>query len=114
MVALLTKYILCTGGAYYVPYTFLLISISFVMWGELPSRAIKFLYAPAPPSPTVLVLKPCSWALVHKTTYALGYRLDAIAQGQKTLDFQSPTPLPLALVMNMLASNTLCTGLYKS
>jgi hypothetical protein len=35
-----------------------------------PSRAIKFLYAPAPPHPTVWALKPPSWALVHKTTYA--------------------------------------------
>ncbi len=35
-----------------------------------PSRAIKFLYAPAPPSLTVWALKPPSWALVHKTIYA--------------------------------------------
>ncbi len=34
------------------------------------SRAIKFLYAPAPPPPTVWALKPPSLALVHKTTYA--------------------------------------------
>jgi hypothetical protein len=34
------------------------------------SRAITFLYAPAPPPPTVWALKPPSWALVHKTTYA--------------------------------------------
>jgi hypothetical protein len=32
-------------------------------------RAIKFLYAPAPPPPTVWALKLPSWALVHKTTY---------------------------------------------
>ena len=31
---------------------------------------IKFLYAPASPHPTVWALKPPSWALVHKTTYA--------------------------------------------
>ncbi len=35
-----------------------------------PSMAIKFLYAPAPPPPTEWSLKPPSWALVHKTTYA--------------------------------------------
>jgi hypothetical protein len=38
--------------------------------GGGPSRAIKFLYEPAPPPPTVWALKPPSWALVHKTTYA--------------------------------------------
>jgi hypothetical protein len=32
------------------------------------SRTIKFLYALAPPSPTVWSLKPPSWAHVHKTT----------------------------------------------
>jgi hypothetical protein len=76
------------------------------------SRAIKFLYAPAPPAPTVWVLKPPSWALVHKTTYApmiygyleffgpqmtLAYWLNAISQGPKTLDFQGPTPSYLPL-----------------
>jgi hypothetical protein len=35
-----------------------------------PSRGIKFLYTPAPPPPKVWALKPPSWALVHKTTYA--------------------------------------------
>jgi hypothetical protein len=35
-----------------------------------PSRAIQFLYGPAPPPPTVWALKPPSWAHVHKTTYA--------------------------------------------
>jgi hypothetical protein len=33
---------------------------------------------------------------------------------QKTREFQGPTPLPLPQVMNMHASKTLCTGLYKS
>jgi hypothetical protein len=32
--------------------------------------AIKFLYAPAPPPPTVWALKPPSWVLVHETTCA--------------------------------------------
>jgi hypothetical protein len=64
-------------GAYYVPYSFLLISNKFCIGGgggggrrSGLSTAIKFLYAPAPPSPTVWALKPPSWALVHKTTYA--------------------------------------------
>ena len=42
-----------------------------------PSRAIKFLYAPAPPPSTLWTVwapKPPSWALVHKTTYAPMYR----------------------------------------
>jgi hypothetical protein len=34
------------------------------------SRANKFFYAPAPPTPSEWALKPPSWALVHKTTYA--------------------------------------------
>jgi hypothetical protein len=38
--------------------------------GSGPSRANKFLYAPAPPPPSVWALTPPSWALVHKTTYA--------------------------------------------
>jgi hypothetical protein len=44
--------------------------ISFVMGGSGSNRANKFLYAPAPPSLSVWALKPPSWALVHKTTYA--------------------------------------------
>jgi hypothetical protein len=40
------------------------------MGGSGPSRANKFLYAPAPPPPSVWALKPPLWALVHKTTYA--------------------------------------------
>jgi hypothetical protein len=40
------------------------------MGGSGPSRANKLLYAPAPPPPSVWALKPPSWALVHKTTYA--------------------------------------------
>jgi hypothetical protein len=37
--------------------------------GGGPSREIKFLYAAAPPSPTVWALKHPSWAILHKTTY---------------------------------------------
>jgi hypothetical protein len=44
--------------------------ISFVIGGSGPSRANKFLYAPAPPPPSVWALKPPLWALVHKTTNA--------------------------------------------
>ncbi len=44
--------------------------ISFVMRGSGPSRAIKLLYAPAPPPPSVWTLKPPWWALVHKTNDA--------------------------------------------
>ena len=40
------------------------------MHGGSRSRAIKFLYAFAPPPPTVWAMKPPLWALVHKTTYA--------------------------------------------
>jgi hypothetical protein len=75
---------LCTGGTYYVPHSFLLISNKFCNGGGAAragplssfmhlsgtSRVIKFLYAPAPPTPTVWALKPPSLALVHKTTYA--------------------------------------------
>ncbi len=76
------EWFLSTGGTYYVPYSFLLISNKFCNGGAAqegrlssfkhlsdPSMAIKFLYAPAPPPPTVWALKPPSWALVHKTTY---------------------------------------------
>jgi hypothetical protein len=45
-----------------------LISNKFCNGGSGTSRAIKFLYAPAPPPPSVWALKPPSWALVHKTT----------------------------------------------
>jgi hypothetical protein len=40
-------HILCTGGAYYVPYSFLLISNKFYKGGggSGPSRVIKFLHA---------------------------------------------------------------------
>ncbi len=41
-------------------------------------------------------------------------RLDAISRVPKKSQIPGPNPLPLALVMNMHASKTLCTGLYKS
>jgi hypothetical protein len=45
---------------------------------------------------------------------ALAYRLDAISQGPKNSRIPGSNPLPLAQVMDMHASKTLCTGLYKS
>jgi hypothetical protein len=45
---------------------------------------------------------------------ALACWLDAISKGLKKSRFPGPNPLPLALVMDMHASKTLCTGLYKS
>jgi hypothetical protein len=102
--------------------------ISFVMGGRGggPSRAIKFLYAPAPPSPTVWALKPPLWALVHKTTYAsmiytalciLGLNDTRISAqchftGPKKFSISRPPPPPppLALVLDMPASKTLCKG----
>ncbi len=57
---------LCTGGPYYD----LLISNKFLMGVSGPSRAIKFLYASVPPSPSVWALKPPLLVLVHKTTFA--------------------------------------------
>ncbi len=135
---------LCTGGAYYVPYSFLLISNKLFKAGgggdaqagrsssfmhlSCPSRAIKFLYSPAHLphsmghetflvgsctlkylctydlcSPVYNVLDVCisvTWARegvgpwksrVFGPQMALAFQLDAITQGQKTLDFQDPT-----------------------
>jgi hypothetical protein len=45
---------------------------------------------------------------------ALAYRLDAISQVPKNSRIPGPNPLPLALVMDMHTSKTLCTGLYNS
>jgi hypothetical protein len=45
---------------------------------------------------------------------ALAYQFDAIAQGPKNSQFPGPNPLPLALVMDMHASKTLCTERFKS
>jgi hypothetical protein len=45
---------------------------------------------------------------------ALAYQLDDISQGPKNSRIPGPNPLPLALVMDMHASKTLCIGLYKS
>jgi hypothetical protein len=44
----------------------------------------------------------------------LPYRLDAISQGSKNSRFPGLNPLPLALVIDLHASKTLHTGLYKS
>jgi hypothetical protein len=60
-------------------------------------------------------------ARVHKTTYAtygprmeLTYGSFPFHKAQKTQEFQGPTPLPLPHAMDMHASKTLSTGLYKS
>ncbi len=45
---------------------------------------------------------------------ALAYRLDAISQAPKNSRIPGPNPLTLPLIMDMHASKTLCTGLYKS
>ncbi len=116
------------------------------------NRVIKFLYAPAPPPPTVWALKHPSCALMHKTTYALmiytalcmmfwmrvypllgqvggGWALEISSflgpkwhlpissmpfYRAKESRFPGPNPLPLALIMDMHASKTLCTGLCTS
>ncbi len=44
----------------------------------------------------------------------IAYRIDALSQGTKNSQFPGPNPRPLALVMDMHESKTLCTGLYKS
>jgi hypothetical protein len=85
------------------------------MGGSGPSRVNKFLYAPAPPPPSVWALKPPSWAFVHKTTYApmiytalclmfwmcvldrVFWAPNAISQGPKNSRISGPNPLPLAL-----------------
>jgi hypothetical protein len=52
---------------------------------------------------------------VGMTARLLGYRLDAISLGQKTLHFQGPaSSLPLALVMNLHESKTIRTRPNKS
>jgi hypothetical protein len=45
-------------------------AMKFLYEPEWPEQGNKFLYAPAPPSPTVWALKLPLRALVHKTTYA--------------------------------------------
>jgi hypothetical protein len=44
---------------------------------------------------------------------ALAYRLDAISKGPKNSRIPGPNPIPLVLAMDMHASKTLSTGLYK-
>ncbi len=85
--------------------------------GSSPSRANKFLNAPAPPPPSLWALKPPSWALVHKTNYAPMIHTFLSAQchftGPKS-QIPGPYLLPLALVMDMQASKILCMGLFNS
>jgi hypothetical protein len=115
-------YILCTGGAYYVPYSFLFISKKFCNGGGAAragwlSSFIHLLLHPPQYGPWNL---PCG-LLVHKITYApvifgpqmaLAYRLNAISQGRKNSQFSgpNPNPFPLAHVMDMHASKTHARG----
>jgi hypothetical protein len=69
-----------------------------------PSRVIKFLYAPAPPPPTV-----SQFFVGPQMT--LAYLLDAISQGPKNSRYPVPNPLPLALVLDMHAPNHYARGI---
>ncbi len=65
------QHFLCTGGAYYVPYSFLFISNKFCNWGGAAragwlSSFIHLLLHPTPVWPRNLPYK----IFVHKTTYA--------------------------------------------
>ncbi len=91
---------LCTGGAYYVPYSCLLISNKFCNEGERPKQGEQ------------VPLCTCSSNPLCEMT--LAYRLDAISQSPRNSRIPGPNLLPLALVMDMHASKTLCSGLYKS
>ncbi len=107
-----SRYFLCTGGAYYVPYSCLLISNKFCNGGSGPSRANKFLYAPAPPPPSVWALKPSSSFLGPKWHSPIDWM--PFHRAQQTLEFQGPTPSYLpSLVMDMHSSKTLWTGLIN-
>jgi hypothetical protein len=57
------------------------------------------------------------WALEFPVFFwpqmELAYRLIPISQGPKISGIPGPNPLPLPRVMDMHASKTLCTGLYK-
>ncbi len=63
-------YILCTVGAYYVPYSCLLISKKFCNGGERPEQGEQVPLCTCSSTPSVWALKPPSWSLVHITTYA--------------------------------------------
>jgi hypothetical protein len=63
----------------------------------------------------MFIADPLSYFLsIADPQMALDYQLDAISQGPKNSKIPGPNPLPLPLVMDMHASKTLCTGLYKS
>jgi hypothetical protein len=84
--------------------------ISFVMGGAARAgRTSSFMH---------LLLHPPSvwpWNLeFFGPQMALANRLDAISQGPKNSRIPGPNPLPLPLVMDMHASKSLCTGLFKS
>ncbi len=70
------------------------------------------------PEAHIMYLTVVSWFLISFVFFgpqmSLAYRLDAISQGPKNSRIPGSNPLPLALVMDMHASKTLCAGLYKS
>jgi hypothetical protein len=81
--------ILCT--LYGAVDFFIVLSKGLHGWGGGgPSRAIKFLYAPALP-PTEWALKPPSWSILgskwHSPISSMPFH-----RAKKTLDFQGPTP----------------------
>ncbi len=66
------------------------------------------------PKQNVTVSKKLTCKGTLRPHMALAYRLEAISQGPKTLNFHWPNPLPLAHVIYMPASKALRTGPYKS
>jgi hypothetical protein len=90
----------CTGASLYAPYNLLLISNKFWMgggrrWG-VGGREVR--------GP--------SWR--GRIKGVEGWGVEGVPQGPKNSPFPGPKPLPLAHVMYLPASKTLCTGQYKS
>jgi hypothetical protein len=131
---LITYKVLCTGGAYYVPYSFLLISVKFVTggWGGgSPGRAIKFLYASEQPEQGVKFLyvpaPPPHPPQLGPETSIVGSCTSRVFLGPK---WHSPIgPMPFHRAQKLLISRApppnyprnrygriqnICTQLYKS
>jgi hypothetical protein len=95
------KPVLCNGGAYYVydlcsPVPNVLDACIYITWASGRGWALK-------------ILSTVFWV-------TNGTRLSArcLSQCPKNSRIPGPNPLPLALIMDMHASKTLCTGLDKS